>query len=416
MHEVRARQIVEPLEVQNENVWQRPQVELLERPDVLLATAAVPHVRLVQLLPHEELLEAFPQRDTLPFLTTVAIILGVGRVIHDPRADRLLVKISWIVVDDPNDPLFPILLLHERLVAVLYRLMIPRVAVHVAPCVNQAENRVRPFLARLLALGFRKLRERRLHDPLVDLPRFLVEVGIRRIGGKEDAPGGVNYFVAFAVVAGLRDHRQEVDELILAVAFVAALAYPRALQAILVLLPAEDLQPPVVLPLLLFHPVCCRAAHLVGSGVRQVHALRRLVILLTFGRACLRVDGRLRELVHEDVIAVPYFRQRMLVAEVLQHLVIPSGRHNQTLLVHSCLLGDPPFDVAEACICLHVDGHAVRVLAERGWHHHQVHSTRVVDRQREAEAQERVEGNRVVPALAARQVGPQQAVAVVHHH
>merc|ERR1719261_1605727 len=63
MHEVRVLRVLEPLEMQYEYLRCRPQIQLLVRPLVLLALAAVPHLRLAQLFLFREFPETVHEID-----------------------------------------------------------------------------------------------------------------------------------------------------------------------------------------------------------------------------------------------------------------------------------------------------------------------------------------------------------------
>merc|ERR1719487_3255835 len=63
MHEVRVLGVLEPLEMQDQYLGGRPQIQLLIRALVLLALAAVPHLRLSQLFFFREFPETIDQID-----------------------------------------------------------------------------------------------------------------------------------------------------------------------------------------------------------------------------------------------------------------------------------------------------------------------------------------------------------------
>merc|ERR1719409_1370226 len=78
MHEVRVLRVLEPLEMQYEYLRRRPQIQLLVGPLVLLALAAVPHLRLAQLFLFREFPETVHEVDIpMTVLSTRRMLLDL---------------------------------------------------------------------------------------------------------------------------------------------------------------------------------------------------------------------------------------------------------------------------------------------------------------------------------------------------
>merc|ERR1719261_2114552 len=78
MHEVRVLRVLEPFEMQYEYLGRAPQIQLLIRALVLLALAAVPHLRLAELFLFREFPETIHEVDVpMTVLSTRRMLLDL---------------------------------------------------------------------------------------------------------------------------------------------------------------------------------------------------------------------------------------------------------------------------------------------------------------------------------------------------